>query len=80
MRDAQKGRTHSEESKKKISEAKIRAAKGTPVIVSDHMTNKKKEYISIGQAAKALNTYPMTLSRCMNNKRNYLGRFQIEKK
>jgi len=65
---------------KKISEAKISEGKGMTVEVLDIETNEKKEYISIRQAAKDLNTYPMTLSRCIKNKKAYLNRYQIKTK
>lgn len=80
MSEGQKGRTHSEETKTKIREAKISEAKGTTVEVLDIETNEKKEYISIRQAAADLNTYPMTILRCIKNKKNLLDRYQIKKK
>ena len=80
MSEAHKGRTHSEETKTKISEAKISEGKGMTVEVLDIETNEKKEYISIRQAAKDLNTYAMTLSRCIKNKKAYLNRYKIKTK
>jgi len=67
------GKTHSEETLKKMS-----AALGTAVEVIDTETSVTTTYSSKCQAAKALNCGESTVRRYVNSQKLYEGRYQIK--
>lgn len=62
--------------KEKQTKAKVQ---GMPVIVLDLKTNKFHKYVSIAEAARALDTHSKTIWRKVQDNKLYLDRYQIIK-
>jgi hypothetical protein len=75
MRTAALGRVFSSETL-----AKMAAAQGTKIVVTDITSNTTVEYVSLSQAAKALNSNHVTLSRYLKNQKLFQGKYKLTKK
>lgn len=75
IRAASLGNKHSEETK-----AKMAAAKGTGVEVTDIDSGRVEVYVSMRQAAIALNTSLATVREYIKNNKKLLGKYEIVKK
>lgn len=75
IRAASLGNKHSEETK-----AKMAAAKGTGVEVTDIDSGRVEVYVSMRQAAIALNTSLATVREYIKNNNKFLGKYEIVKK
>jgi hypothetical protein len=65
--------------KTKFKETGHNRGQGISVIVLDLKTNKFTKYVSIAEAARALNTYPKAIWRKVQNNNLYLDRYHIIK-